>query len=51
MLQARSGTKFQLLPLFDIVWTPFGSNKELGGASVGKRFKMLTVKHVMPNVN
>ncbi len=33
MLEAGSGTKFQLLPLFNIVGPLFGSNKELGGMS------------------
>ncbi len=35
MLGAGNGTKFQLLPLFDIVGPFLGSNKELGGASRG----------------
>jgi hypothetical protein len=33
LLEAGSGTKFQLFPLFNIVGPFFGSNQELGGAS------------------
>jgi hypothetical protein len=36
VLEAGSDTKFQLLPLFNIVGPLFGSNKELGGASINQ---------------
>ncbi len=39
MLKARSGTKFLTISANPILWTLFGSHKELGGASTKMWFK------------
>jgi hypothetical protein len=52
VLEAGSNTKFQLLPLFNIVGPPFGSNKELGGTSflVLKEVKLSTHLLIWNNI-